>query len=74
MRVKLKIWRGRVLDAVPEYADCLAVAHETGMPIRYIYGEASRIAEAYVGRRMDESSPSPRIGRGSRGGEGSSSG
>ncbi|HEU5423516.1 MAG TPA: nickel pincer cofactor biosynthesis protein LarC [Nitrolancea sp.] len=74
VRVKLKIWRGRVLDAVPEYADCLAVAHETGMPIRYIYGEASRIAEAYVGRRMDESSPSPRIGRGSRGGEGSSSG
>ncbi len=53
VRVKLKIWRGRVLDAVPEYADCLAITHETGMPIRYVYGEAARIAEAYVGRRGD---------------------
>ena len=53
VRVKLKIWHGRVLDAVPEYADCLAITRETGMPIRYVYGEVSRIAEAYVGRRVD---------------------
>ncbi|HET7038111.1 MAG TPA: nickel pincer cofactor biosynthesis protein LarC [Thermomicrobiaceae bacterium] len=65
VRVKLKLWHGRVLDAVPEYADCLAIAHETGLPIRFVYGEATRIAEAYVGRRMEETgSPSPRIGRG----------
>jgi len=53
VRVKLKIWHGRVLDATPEYADCLAITRETGMPIRQVYGEAVRIAEAYVGRRME---------------------
>jgi uncharacterized protein (TIGR00299 family) protein len=53
VRVKLKIWRGRVLEAVPEYADCLAIERETGIPIRLIYGEVVRIAEAYVGRRME---------------------
>lgn len=53
VRVKLKIWHGRVLDAVPEYADCLAITRETGMPIHYVYGEVSRIAEAYVGRRIN---------------------
>lgn len=53
VRVKLKIWKGRVLDATPEYADCLAITRETGMPIRHVYGEVSRIAEAYVGRRVD---------------------
>lgn len=53
VRVKLKIWRGRVLEAVPEYADCLAIQRETGIPIRLIHGEVVRIAEAYVGRRME---------------------
>lgn len=52
VRVKLKIWHGRVLDATPEYADCLAITRETGLPIRLVYGEATRIAEAYIGRRM----------------------
>jgi hypothetical protein len=53
VRVKLKIWQGRVLDATPEYADCLAITRETGLPIRQVYGEATRIAEAYIGRRME---------------------
>ncbi len=53
VRVKLKIWRGRVLEAVPEYSDCLAIHRETGIPIRLIYGEVVRIAEAYVGRKME---------------------
>ena len=53
VRVKLKIWHGRVLDSAPEYADCLAITRETGMPIHQIYGEVSRIAAAYVGRRID---------------------
>jgi uncharacterized protein (DUF111 family) len=53
VRVKLKIWRGRVVEAVPEYADCLAIQRETGIPIRLIHGEVVRIAEAYVGRRME---------------------
>ena len=56
VRVKLKIWHGRVLDASPEYADCLAITRETGMPIRHVYGEVTRIAEAYVGRRMEPES------------------
>ncbi len=54
VRVKLKIWQGRVLDAVPEYADCLSITRDTGMPIRYVYGEVARIAEAYVGRRLGQ--------------------
>jgi uncharacterized protein (TIGR00299 family) protein len=54
VHVKLKIWQGRVLDAVPEYADCLAITRKTGMPIRYVYGEAVRIAEAYVGRKVED--------------------
>ena len=53
VRVKLKIWHGRVLDATPEYADCLSITRETGMPIRHVYGEVSRIAEAFIGRRID---------------------
>ncbi len=53
VRVKLKIWQGRVLDAAPEYADCLAITRESGMPIRHVYGEVSRIAEAFIGRRIE---------------------
>ena len=30
VRIKLKIWHGRVLDATPEYADCLAITRDTG--------------------------------------------
>ena len=51
VRVKLKIWRGRVLEAAPEYADCLAVARDSGAPLRLIYGEAQRIGEVFVGQR-----------------------
>jgi uncharacterized protein (TIGR00299 family) protein len=51
VRVKLKIWRGRVVDVAPEYADCVEVARESGAPLRLIYGEAVRIAERFVGQR-----------------------
>lgn len=54
IRVKLKIWNGRVTDASPEYVDCERVVHEHEVPIRLVYGEVNRIAEAYVGRRVDE--------------------
>ena len=53
VRVKLKLWRGRVLDAVPEYVDCLAIAREHEVAIRLVWGEAARIAEAFVGRKME---------------------
>jgi uncharacterized protein (DUF111 family) len=49
VRVKLKIWRGRVIDVAPEYADCATVARDSGAPLRLIYGEAVRIAERFVG-------------------------
>jgi len=51
VRVKLKIWRGRVVDVAPEYADCVAIARESNAPLRLIYGEAVRIAERFVGQR-----------------------
>jgi uncharacterized protein (TIGR00299 family) protein len=51
VRLKLKIWRGRVLAVAPEYADCLAVARESGAPLRLIYGEAQRIGDVFVGLR-----------------------
>jgi pyridinium-3,5-bisthiocarboxylic acid mononucleotide nickel chelatase len=54
VRVKLKILDGRVIDAAPEYVDCLEITREHGVPIRLVYGETIRIAEAYIGRRVDD--------------------
>jgi len=51
VRLKLKIWRGRVQEAAPEYADCVAIARESGAPLRLVYGEAQRIGEVFVGQR-----------------------
>lgn len=53
VRVKLKIWRGRVLDAVPEYADCLELARAADVSIRLVHAEATRLAEIYVGQRAE---------------------
>jgi uncharacterized protein (DUF111 family) len=51
VRLKLKIWRGRVLEVAPEYADCVAIARASGAPLRLVYGEAQRIGEVFVGQR-----------------------
>jgi pyridinium-3,5-bisthiocarboxylic acid mononucleotide nickel chelatase len=53
VRIKLKIWEGRVTDAVPEYVDCQTIVAEHEVPIRLVYGEAARIAEAFIGRQVD---------------------
>ncbi len=53
VRLKLKIWRGRVVEVAPEYADCLAIARQADAPLRLVYGEAKRIGDAFVGRRGD---------------------
>lgn len=49
VRVKLKGWRGRVIDIAPEYDDCAALARRTEMPFREIWNEAYRIGERWVG-------------------------
>ena len=53
VRVKLKLWRGRVIDAVPEYRDCLAIHQRTGLPIRLVYNDAARSAECWIGRAVE---------------------
>ncbi|MCX2726540.1 nickel pincer cofactor biosynthesis protein LarC [Thermomicrobium sp. 4228-Ro] len=52
--VKLKIHGGRVIDAVPEYRDCLAIHQATGVPIREVWDEAHRIAGAWIGRVLTD--------------------
>lgn len=54
VRVKLRGWNGRVIDAMPEHDDCLAIAQREGIPLREIWNEAHRIGEAFVGREIDE--------------------
>jgi len=51
VRIKLRAWNGRVIDAAPEYADCLALAERHELPIREVWNEAHRMGEAFVGRR-----------------------
>lgn len=51
VRLKLKIWRDRVVEAAPEYADCLAIARSADAPLRLVYGEAQRMGDAFVGRK-----------------------
>jgi uncharacterized protein (TIGR00299 family) protein len=53
VRVKLKIWNGRVIDLAPEYDDCGAIAREHDIAVRDVWNEAYRIGEVYVGRRTD---------------------
>jgi uncharacterized protein (TIGR00299 family) protein len=44
VRRKRKEWQGRLLDAVPEYDDCAALARAHQVPFRLVY-EAARRAE-----------------------------
>ncbi len=52
VRLKLRIWNGRVVDAAPEYDDCLAIARAHDLPIREVWNEAHRLGEAHIGRRQ----------------------
>ena len=52
VRLKLRIWNGRVLDAAPEYDDCLALARAHAVPLREVWNEAHRQGEVHVGRRL----------------------
>jgi uncharacterized protein (TIGR00299 family) protein len=51
VRVKLRIWGGRVIDAAPEYDDCAAIARDRDLAVREVWNEAHRIGEAFVGKR-----------------------
>ena len=52
VRLKLRIWHGRVLDVAPEYDDCATIARASDVPIRQVWNEAHRIGETYVGRQQ----------------------
>jgi uncharacterized protein (TIGR00299 family) protein len=51
VRIKLRIWNGRVIDAAPEYDDCLALARQHDLALREVWNEAHRMGEAFVGSR-----------------------
>jgi uncharacterized protein (TIGR00299 family) protein len=53
VRIKLKGWHGRVIDAAPEYDDCAAIAGEHEIAIQHVWNEAHRYGEVYVGRRYE---------------------
>jgi pyridinium-3,5-bisthiocarboxylic acid mononucleotide nickel chelatase len=51
VRLKLRIWNGRTIEAMPEYDDCLRIAQEHELPLRTVWNEAHRMGEVYVGRK-----------------------
>lgn len=55
VRLKLRGWNGRVIDAVPEHDDCLRLARESESPIREVWNEAHRMGETYIGQRIAKS-------------------
>ncbi len=54
VRVKLRGWQGRVIDANPEYDDCAAIARREGIPLRVVWNEAHMLGGAFVGRRIGD--------------------
>ncbi|MBA3415241.1 MAG: nickel pincer cofactor biosynthesis protein LarC [Chloroflexia bacterium] len=62
VRLKLRGWRGRVIDAAPEYDDCLELARGAEVPIRDVWNEAHRMGAVFVGQRWSpERTPSLRV-------------
>lgn len=47
--IKLGLWRGEVVNAQPEYADCAAVAETTGMPVKEVIARAESAWWARLG-------------------------
>jgi uncharacterized protein (TIGR00299 family) protein len=61
VRIKLKIWHGRVIDLMPEYDDCAAIARVQDIPVRDVWNEAYQIGQVYVGRRTESPGTLSRI-------------
>jgi uncharacterized protein (TIGR00299 family) protein len=40
VRIKVAKWEGRVMNAAPEYRDCLRLAEEKGVPLKEVYQAA----------------------------------
>jgi pyridinium-3,5-bisthiocarboxylic acid mononucleotide nickel chelatase len=53
VRLKLKIWRGRVIDAIPEDGDCVDVARRADAPLQLVHAEAQRLGDVFVGLRRE---------------------
>ena len=51
VRVKVKVWRGDVIGAAPEYEDCAAAAQKAQVALTQVYAAA---LAAYAGRATDE--------------------
>lgn len=51
VRLKLRIWNGRVIDAAPEYDDCATVARRLDLTVREVWNEAHRMGEVFVGMK-----------------------
>ena len=52
VRLKLKIWSGRVIDLAPEYDDCAAIARHHDIAIRDVWNDAHQIGQVFIGRRV----------------------
>jgi len=51
-----------VIDAAPEYDDCLQLARSADVPIREVWNEAHRMGEVFVGQRWSpDRTPSLRV-------------
>ena len=40
-----------MIDATPEYDDCLAIARQHDLAVREVWNEAHRIGESFVGSK-----------------------
>jgi uncharacterized protein (DUF111 family) len=61
VRIKLKIWHGRVIDLMPEYDDCAGLARAQDIPVRDVWNEAYQIGQVYIGRRAEASGTLSRL-------------
>jgi len=52
VRIKLRAWHGRVIDAMPEFDDCRAIADAHDLPVRVVWNEAHQLGQSHIGRRL----------------------